>query len=94
MARAVLINEKDNCAVLLTEAAAGEEVDVSGALSNFTVQAKEAIPLGHKIALSPIAAGTAVLKYGQEIGRALKEIEVGQWIHVHNLASQRGHEGA
>lgn len=93
MARAVLINDSDNCAVLLTDVTAGEDVDVSGALMNFNVQAKEDIPLGHKIAVKPIAAGMPVLKYGQEIGNALKAIEAGQWIHLHNLASPRGHEG-
>lgn len=40
---------------------------------------------GHKRALSPIAAGEAVIKYGHPIGIATADIAVGEWIHSHNL---------
>ena len=46
---------------------------------------QENIPAGHKIALAPIAAGEKVVKYGNPIGVATKDIGAGEWVHSHNL---------
>jgi (2R)-sulfolactate sulfo-lyase subunit alpha len=54
-----------------------------------TVAALEAIPLGHKVALADIADGDTVLKYGQDIGRAVAPIRRGGHVHVHNLKTKR-----
>jgi len=43
-------------------------------------------PAGHKIARDPIAAGAAVVKYGQIIGYATADIAAGEHVHSHNLA--------
>src|SRR5262249_28579122 len=43
------------------------------------------VGLGHKFALRPIAAGAAVLKYGQVIGFAGRAIAPGEHVHVHNV---------
>ena len=51
---------------------------------------REAIASGHKIALTRIAAGEAVLKYGNPIGIASQDIEIGAHVHMHNVASTRG----
>jgi altronate hydrolase len=48
---------------------------------------REAIPLGHKVALRPIEAGAPVRKCGVPIGRATRPIAPGEHVHVHNLAS-------
>jgi len=47
------------------------------------------IPFGHKFALSDIAAGEEVRKFGLPIGRALAVIRAGEWVHVHNCRSER-----
>jgi len=47
----------------------------------------EAVPAGHKYALRAIRAGEAVIKYGETIGRATKDIADGEWVHTHNLRS-------
>ena len=39
------------------------------------------VPQGHKVALVDIAAGAAVLRYGITIGKALKPIPAGSWVH-------------
>ena len=44
-----------------------------------------AVPAAHKIALFDLPAGTAILKYGQLIGRALTDIRAGSHVHVHNV---------
>ena len=58
----IRIHPADNVAVALRPAPAGT------AFAGVT--AAEDIPQGHKMALAPIAAGGAVVKYGVPIGRA------------------------
>jgi len=43
------------------------------------------VPRGHKLALRDLAAGSAVHKYGQSIGRATVDIVAGTHVHTHNL---------
>lgn len=81
------INPTDNCAVLLADGAAYTTVQVIGAPQPLTVTLTGAIPYGHKVALAAIAAGDAVHKYGIRIGHATQPIAVGDWIHLHNCAS-------
>lgn len=75
--RGLQLNEADQVAVLLDSVRAGEDV--------LGVTAREAIPIGHKIALRNIPAGSRVLKYGQVIGIAACDIAAGQHVHSHNL---------
>ena len=44
---------------------------------------------GHKIALKDIRKGDTVLKYGQDIGKAVADIKKGEHVHVHNLKTKR-----
>lgn len=44
------------------------------------------VPRGHKLAVRDLAAGSAVHKYGQSIGRATVDIAAGAHVHTHNLA--------
>src|SRR5665213_923866 len=41
----------------------------------------EAIPEAHKVALTAIPEGTAVLRYGMVIGHANRDIPAGAWVH-------------
>ncbi len=54
-----------------------------------TLDALDAVPLGHKVALRAIAAGETVLKYGHDVGRAVADIGQGRHVHVHNLKTAR-----
>jgi len=49
------------------------------------LQTRDAIELGHKVAIEPIAVGAPIRKYGQIIGFAAKQIQPGDWVHVHNV---------
>ena len=49
------------------------------------LSARDGIPAGHKIALTEIAAGEKVVKYGNPIGVATQDIHKGEWVHSHNL---------
>ena len=42
---------------------------------------RDRVPQGHKVALVDFAAGAPVLRYGIPIGRALKDIPAGSWVH-------------
>jgi (2R)-sulfolactate sulfo-lyase subunit alpha len=53
------------------------------------LMSREAVPLGHKIALGDIKAGDAVVKYGNDVGRAVADIGRGHHVHVHNLKTKR-----
>ena len=81
MTQLIRITERDNVAVALHAAAKGETLKAGDAV----VTAREDIPQGHKIALVPIAAGEAVVKYGFPIGHATEPVEAGSWVHTHNM---------
>ena len=83
MSRALRIHPLDNVAVALTSIGAGETVAVEGA----ALTARQDIPQGHKVALTPIAAGAELVKYGCPIGRAKADIRPGEWVHTHNLGT-------
>ncbi|SRR5579884_3812558 len=92
MAHQFLVHEKgDMVGVAVEDIAPG--ASVQGLFMNdgtmLSLPAREAIPLGHKIALRDIAAGEAVKKYGVTIGEARQAIPAGAHVHVHNLRSVR-----
>ncbi len=79
------LHPTDNVAVARVQVAAGEEIQ----LGPVVVRVSEPIAAGHKVAIRPIAAGEAILKYGQRIGLAGTHIDVGSWVHVHNVNAAR-----
>jgi altronate hydrolase len=77
----VYLHPDDNTCVAARNLSQGERLDIAGA----TIELAEAIKLGHKISVRPIARGECVLKYGQIIGLATADIRPGEWVHSHNL---------
>lgn len=66
----IKVNEKDNTAIIVN----------AGGLPKGTVfpcglKLQERIPQGHKVALTNITQGGAVIRYGEVIGYAVKPIE-------------------
>ena len=55
----------------------------------FEIVAREAIPLGHKIALRDLAEQENVLEYGVPIGLTRAPVVAGELVHTHNLRSAR-----
>ena len=86
MVKALKIEAKDNVAVLLGPAGKGDILEIDG----FSLPVNEEIPFGHKVALTDIHAGGRVIKYGEVIGCATSEIKAGDWVHDHNVTSDRG----
>ena len=87
--KAILMNVKDDVATALVDLKKGEEIQVSMDDVSVDVALGEDIPFGHKCALRDLAADEDILKYGLPIGRALKDIRAGEWVHVHNCRSER-----
>jgi altronate dehydratase small subunit len=84
MGQAVLVNEKDNVVTAVSDLKQGEEAVYRAGADTRQIKTTEAIPFGHKIALSQIAKGSGIVKYGEVIGRAKTDIEPGEWVHTHN----------
>ncbi len=74
----IRLHEKDN--VIVAARAIGTGESVAG------IVALDPIPSGHKIATQPIGRGEAVLKYGQVIGQASRDIRCGEHVHLRNVA--------
>ena len=53
------------------------------------LQAKDDIPIGHKLAISDLAEDDTVIKYGTDIGRVVAPISTGEHVHVHNVKTKR-----
>lgn len=54
-----------------------------------TLQARQDIPIGHKIALRDMNPGDTVIKYGLDMGRVVAPIKAGEHAHVHNIKTKR-----
>ena len=81
-----IVKEGDNAAVLLEDARQGDTVKTPAGM----VILREDISLAHKVCIRDLKAGEEVVKYGQEIGRASRQIPAGSWIHRHNMICERG----
>lgn len=87
MIKALRVSSKDNVAVLLEDIREGEKCNYGG---RYPQKANQDIPFGHKIALKDIKAGENIIKYEHVIGYATQPIKQGDWVHNHNIRSDRG----
>ncbi|MBU2994565.1 altronate dehydratase family protein [Octadecabacter sp. 1_MG-2023] len=77
--RLLTLNQQDNVAIALADIAAGDAIGDTGHA------ALQSLQQGHKVALRPIVQGENVLRYGQIIGQATRDIAAGEHVHVQNL---------
>lgn len=75
----IKIHPEDNVVVALDCVKKGESCN------EFGFAAKQDVSTGHKLAIKNIQKGEPIIKYGCMIGRATKEITVGEWVHTHNV---------
>jgi len=54
-----------------------------------SLEARQDIPIGHKIALSDMKPGDTVVKYGIDMGKVVAPIAAGEHAHVHNIKTKR-----
>jgi (2R)-sulfolactate sulfo-lyase subunit alpha len=85
-------DKKDTVGVVVVEGLKGGTemlCVVTADNSSFNLAAKMDVPIGHKVALTDIKSGDTVIKYGQDIGKAVANIAKGEHVHVHNLKTKR-----
>jgi hypothetical protein len=82
------VQASDNVATLLGEAPTGASLTIVGPAGKRELFAREKISMGHKIALAAIPEGQPITKFGIVIGIAMRPIEPGEWVHLHNCRSQ------
>jgi (2R)-sulfolactate sulfo-lyase subunit alpha len=83
---------KDNVGVIVIEGlTAGTEMDgtITETEKDVALHAKNDIPIGHKIALVDLKAGATVIKYGEDIGKIVKDVKKGEHVHTHNMKTKR-----
>jgi altronate hydrolase len=78
----IRIRPEDNVAVAIREFAKGERLRVADGVS---VVASDDVPYGNKVALRAIATGEPIVKYGEPIGHASRDITPGEVVHTHNV---------
>lgn len=71
----IKVDDRDNVAIVVNDNGLP-----AGTIFSCGLRLIEHIPQGHKVALAPIAQGEAIIRYGEIIGYAVKEIKLGSWI--------------
>ena len=86
--------DHDNVATVFTnDVKAGMIANVADKKGHhFEIQLLSDVPYGHKIALCDIKKGEEIIKYGEAIGAASRDIAAGDYVHIHNMDSQRGRD--
>lgn len=86
---AILIHEKDNVVTVTERLKAGEAAIYRKSDDDIVTIAIEDIPKFHKIAIEDIVRSGTVIKYGEEIGKAILDIPKGSHVHDHNITSPK-----
>ena len=88
----IIHDEKDNVGVIVIDKVIPEQNCECWIMENdksAKIQAKNEIPLGHKIAMSDLKEGDTIIKYGHDIGKVVKPIKKGEHVHVHNVKTKK-----
>lgn len=88
-AKAIKLHCRDNVATALTHLKKDDRVIVQNE-KEVGVDVHADIPFGHKFALTSIQKNGSIIKYGEIIGRATNNIQIGEHVHLHNVESLRG----
>ena len=81
------IHEADNVALCRIQLPAGTLLNWRGSMLELVT----GVPAMHKVAVAPIPCGEPVLKYGQAIGFASRDIRAGEHVHEHNVTASTRH---
>ena len=80
----IILDEHDSVAVALQDLA---KETILKTKNHGDVVTTEDITRGHKIALEDIKKGADIIKYGFPIGHATQDINRGEHVHIHNIAT-------
>jgi len=89
--KAIQIDDRDNVATVTGDVKRGETVEILSPDGKVILKAKpvDDIAFGHKLSLRRIREGEEIIKYGEVIGVASRDIPAGEWVHTHNVDSAR-----
>ncbi len=88
----VVHDENDSVGVVVVEGVTkGQKLSgwIMDQNKDISMDARSDIPIGHKLAIKPLANGDTVIKYGVDIGKTVAAIAVGEHAHVQNLRTKR-----
>ena len=88
----IIHDKKDNVGVVVIEKVAPNQICNCWIMEDdgsATVEAKNEVPLGHKLALIDLKEGDTIIKYGHDIGKVVKAIKKGEHVHVHNVKTKK-----
>jgi hypothetical protein len=77
------LHADDNIAVACENLIKNEKV----VINDKEIRILNNISLAHKLAFVDIKKGDKVIKFGAHIGSAIKDIKVGEHVHLHNIKS-------
>lgn len=77
--------------VVVEELAAGTEMlcVVTHDNTDFRMVTHADIPIGHKVALKDLRVGDTIIKYGEDIGKVVADVDQGGHVHTHNIKTKR-----
>ena len=85
MRKVLVLNPADNIAICLEDMPAGTVIDQD----NLKLTITQKIPRGHKVASRAVTKGDGIIKYGERMGHATKDISIGEHVHTHNVLGDR-----
>ena len=89
MRNGMIVEPADNVVIAIESIGKGETVTYLCAGQEQRLTALEDITIYHKLAACDIAKGQPIIKYGEHIGLAARDIRKGEHVHVHNVEGHR-----
>ena len=86
MKKGLVLDPRDNVGVVIETVSVGDEVKFG---DDILINSLSNIKMPHKMALVDIAEGAMIIKYGEVIGYATTQVKQGQFVHGHNLDSEK-----
>ena len=90
MKKILVLHAGDNVGSAIEDIQKDDEVAYVLGDHSDSFRAVDNVPFAFKIATAPIAAGGDIIKYGELIGRAARDIAKGECVHIHNVEGKRG----
>ena len=83
----IQIDPADNVVTVVEQTEPGDTIEYRTPGSHARLESLDAVPFGHKVAISDVRPGEEIVKYNQTIGTASELIGKGRHVHVHNVRS-------
>lgn len=89
MTNVLIISPKDNVGVVIEWIKKGQDLSYTLDKNMTAIKALDDIRIYHKVCIKDIKKGENIVKYGEHIGVANKDIKIGEHVHVHNVDDHR-----